>query len=815
VFLGLLLAASCSSESRTAFRLTVSFDAALSLDQLRVEAAPQGAPGDAAPPAPQLVPDSPAALHPGLTLVLLVPDAWVGETVDITVIGLSAGSEVARGQVSGVVKLHEVVELEVSLTAPCVSACTPGETRCEKGQLRFCQTDAQGCARFSASEPCPSTKPLCSGDVCAEKCGDQCTSGERRCRDAGYQVCGKSDAGCLDWGPVLGCGAGETCRASDGQCILDCGGKPCACKPADTQTCTNVGECKGGVRNCTNGEFGACEWQVGPMAEVCDGKDNDCSGTPDDNLVAPACDQQQGVCQGAVKKCGGASGWLACTDSDYSAWAQSKGLAYEAAETKCDGKDNDCNGKTDEPSGCCQPSCGTRKCGPDPVCGQSCGSCTAPATCDSSGQCTSAALGWSKRFGDADHDWGNSVAVDASGNVYVTGTFIGAVDFGSGSLQSAGAYDVFVASFAPSGAPGWSKRFGGGGYDFGKSVVVDASGNVCVTGTFEGAVDFGSGSLQSAGGDDLFVASFAPGGAPRWSKRFGGAHNDEGKAVAIDGIGNVYVTGSFDDTVDFGNGPLQSAGAQDIFLASFTSSSLPRWSKRFGIVGSDIGSSAAVDGSGNVHVTGYVTGAVDFGNGPLPYADWGDIFLASFTPSGTPLWSKSLGGAGYDQGSSVALDATGNVYVTGNFEGAVDFGTGSLQSAGARDVFVASFTPSGTPRWSKRFGGTGDDYASSVAVDGSGNVYVTGRFEGAVDFGTGSLQSAGAGDVFVASFTPSGTPRWSKRFGSTGDDYASSIAVDGAGKVYLTGSFQGTVDFGHGPLQSHGVEDIFLLQLVP
>jgi hypothetical protein len=268
------------------------------------------------------------------------------------------------------------------LTALCVSACTSDETRCEKGQIRFCQSDAQGCARFSAPEACPTDKPLCSGDVCAAKCSDQCTSGARRCRDAGYQVCGKSDAGCLDFGPVLGCGAGETCRVSDGQCVLDCGGKPCTCKPGDTQICTNVGECKDGMRSCVSGEFGACEWQVGPTAETCDGKDNDCSGTPDDNLVAPACDKQQGVCQGAVKKCGGGE-WLACTDSDYSAWATSKGLVYEAVETKCDGTDNDCNGKTDEPAGCCQPSCTGKACGASDGCGHACqaGSCQANATC--------------------------------------------------------------------------------------------------------------------------------------------------------------------------------------------------------------------------------------------------------------------------------------------------------------------------------------------------------------------------------------------------------------------------------------------------
>jgi hypothetical protein len=803
LLLSLLLLIGCSSESRTAFRLAVRFDAALSLDQLRVEAAPQGAPGGAAP---QLTPDPPAPLHPGLSLVLLVPDAWAGTTVDITVVGLSAGQETARGQVAGVVKLGEVVELEVSLGAPCQSACTPGETRCEKGQIRFCQSDAQGCARFSAPEPCPSDKPLCSGDACAAKCGDQCTSGARRCRDAGYQVCGKSDAGCLDWGPVLGCGAGETCRVSDGQCVLECSGQPCTCKPGETQTCADVGECKKGMRKCTSGEFGACEWQVGPAAETCDGKDNDCSSTPDDNLVAPACDKQQGVCQGAVKKCGGTSGWLSCTDSDYSAWAQSKSLVYEAAEMTCDGQDNDCNGKTDEPSGCCQPSCGTRKCGPDPVCGQSCGTCTAPATCDGSGQCATQPLGWSKHFGGAEEDLGLSVAVEGSANLYLAGSFRGIANFGNGPLQSAGSEDVFLASFASSGSPRWSHRFGGTGADGALGVAVDGAGYVYVVGSFSTSVDFGSGAVQSAGLTDIFMTSFTSGGTLRWAKRFGGTGADEAMGVAADGTGNVYVAGSFSSSLDFGSGAVQSAGGTDIFMASFTSAGALRWAKRFGSTGADRGARVATDGSDNGYLTGYYELAVDFGNGLLQSAGDADAFVLSFlTSNGAPRWSKRFGGAGYDVGNGLAVEASGNIYVSGQ----------SGPSFFPTDMFLVSLGADGVTRWSRNFAGSTQVLPFGLAVDSGGNVYATGGFGGLVDFGKGPLQSAGGWDVFVTSFTESGAIRWSRGFGGSGDDEGTGLAIDAAGSAYVSGDFEGSVDFGYGSLPSAGGRDIFLLQLPP
>jgi hypothetical protein len=163
------------------------------------------------------------------------------------------------------------------------------------------------------------------------------------------------------------------------------------------------------------------------------------------------------------------------------------------------------------------------------------------------------------------------VAVDRSGNVVVTGYFEGTVDFGGGPLTSAGFGDVFVASYSPAGAHRWSKRFGSSkSYGLGRGVAVDKSGNAVVTGDFEGTVGFGGAPLTSEGYSDIFVASFGPTGAHRWSRRLGDAGWEEGHDVAVDGSDNVVVTGHFGGTVDFGGGPLTSAGAGDIFVASYT-----------------------------------------------------------------------------------------------------------------------------------------------------------------------------------------------------------------------------------------------------
>ncbi len=159
--------------------------------------------------------------------------------------------------------------------------------------------------------------------------------------------------------------------------------------------------------------------------------------------------------------------------------------------------------------------------------------------------------------------------MDASGNVLVTGHFDGKMSLGDMPLVSAGGFDLFVAKFDPSGAHMWSKSFGDGGFQEGRSLVVDAPGSVLVTGRFNGVMNLGSGQLVSAGGYDLFVAKLDPSGGPLWSKSFGDVSLQEGHGIAVDASGNVLTTGRFSGTMDFGLGPLTSAGF-DLFVAKLT-----------------------------------------------------------------------------------------------------------------------------------------------------------------------------------------------------------------------------------------------------
>jgi hypothetical protein len=448
---------------------------------------------------------------------------------------------------------------------------------------------------------------------------------------------------------------------------------------------------------------------------------------------------------------------------------------------------------------------------------------------------------WAKRMGGTALDIGLSIAVDGSGNVYTTGYFYGTADFdpgaGTSNLTSAGESDIFISKLDAEGNLLWAKSMGGTGNDRGNSIAVDGSGNLYTTGIFRETVDFdpgaGTNNLTSEGLVDVFISKLDASGNVLWAKSMGGTGNDRGYSIAVDGSGNVYTTGLFVGTVDFdpgaGTSNLTSAGNQDIFISKLDAAGNFLWAKSMGGTSADFGWSIAVDGSGNVYTTGYFTEAADFDPGAgisnLTSAGSADIFISKLDASGNFLWAKSIGGTDFDYGKSIAVDGSGNVYTTGSFQGTVDFdpgaGISNLTSSGNLDIFILKLNAAGDFLWAKGIGGSFQDEGSSIAEDGSGNVYTTGIFEGTVDFdpgaGTSNLTSVGSRDIFISKLDAAGNFLWAKNMGGTDDDAGNSIAVDGSGNVYATGSFQGTADFDPGVgisnLTSAGDRDIFILKL--
>ncbi len=177
-----------------------------------------------------------------------------------------------------------------------------------------------------------------------------------------------------------------------------------------------------------------------------------------------------------------------------------------------------------------------------------------------------------------------------------------------------------------------------------------------------------------------------------------------------------------------------------------------------------------VDSSGNSYITGYFEGTVDFGGGNVTSAGAADIFILKLNSSGTFQWVNIFGGTSTDVGQGIAVDSSGNSYITGSFQGTVDFGSGDITPSGFDDIFVLKVNPSGTFQWVNTFGGTSIDVGEDITVDSSGNSYITGWFRETVDFGGGNVTSVGGADIIVLKLNSSGTFQWVNTYGGTSTD---------------------------------------------
>ena len=387
---------------------------------------------------------------------------------------------------------------------------------------------------------------------------------------------------------------------------------------------------------------------------------------------------------------------------------------------------------------------------------------------------------WAIAFGGRDPGEGAGIGVDSASNVYIAGYFQNTFDFGGGDNNPVGIgqRDIFVAKTNKDGGFVWAKAIGSDNIDEAKALAVEDDGSTYVTGRFRGTADFdpnaGVANRVSVGDDDIFVMKLNPNGALAWANSFGGITTDEGYGVAV-GANSVAATGFFSGTTDFDPA---NVGSADVLTSTAASR---------------------------------------------------DIFVASYNSAdGAFKWVNYVAGIGFnDRGDAAAIDAAGNVYITGYFGNAdTNFnpkGAPAIpEHASNRDVFVVKYNPNGVFQWVYAAGSTGSDVANAIAVDDAGNVYITGSFENSVDFdpdpdASAELISAGSDDIFVVALKASGAFNWAKRIGGVGSDQGTDIALDAEGRLNITGSFSSNVDFDPGngvtTLTSQGTEDAFAMIL--
>ena len=425
--------------------------------------------------------------------------------------------------------------------------------------------------------------------------------------------------------------------------------------------------------------------------------------------------------------------------------------------------------------------------------------------------------GWVSTFGDAQAQKALAVAVDASGAVYVGGWFRSTITVGTlPILTTAGGMDAFLVKYNSAGVVQWAKRFGDASDQALTHLAVDSSGNVNLAGTVAGSIDLGGGALTSAGGNDVFLGSVNTNGGHRWSRRFGNSANQIVNGLAVLPNKNVAVTGTFAGNIDFGTGNMASAGGNDIYLAQLTSSGTTVWAKRFGDTAEQWAAGLAADTAGNLALVASVAGTMNFGGGAYTSHGGYDAALALFGSSGTFVWNRFAGETNDQTPSGVCFALDGSPVVTGSFLGSMDLGGGLLTSAGGRDIFAAQFEASGSYLWSRRFGDAAEQTAQGIAEAASGGHILLGLNTGVVDFGGGAMTAVGTHDAVVAVLNDAGAYVSARAYGTTGSTLAASVASMPAGAgAYLAGYFTGTVNFGPGVSVSAGLEDAFLTQIVP
>ncbi len=353
---------------------------------------------------------------------------------------------------------------------------------------------------------------------------------------------------------------------------------------------------------------------------------------------------------------------------------------------------------------------------------------------------------WGTYYGGNSNDYGRATVEDPNGNVYLAGSSLSAEAIASGGHQitSGGNVDAMLVKFTADGTRLWATYYGGGMIDYGYGCDVDASGNVFLSGYTQSADNIGmDGHQNSLGGEtDGFLVKFNANGERLWGTYYGGTEYDNFWKCKVDADGNVYGAGTT---------------ASSFVIAT--------------------------------------EGGQQFVGGER------DGYLAKFAPDGTRLWGRYVGGALNDGGYDCALDALGNVYLAGmaSSENLIASNGHQNDLGGDNDGFLVKFAADGTRLWGTYYGGTGDDWAFSCAVDGNDDVYIAGTTWSETGIADGGHQntfmggSDNYGDVFLVKFTPDGTRLWGTYYGGDDDDVAWSCTTDASGNVYIAGVTMSTM----------------------
>lgn len=407
---------------------------------------------------------------------------------------------------------------------------------------------------------------------------------------------------------------------------------------------------------------------------------------------------------------------------------------------------------------------------------------------------------WAKQGTGTGHNEGKAVVSDQSGNIYVVGQYSGTATFGTISLYGG---NMFLAKYDDTGNVIWVRSVSGtityATYD----IDIDSDNNLYVTGTLSSSANFGGINLTTHGSNDVFIAKYNSSGNLIWAKNYGGSKYDDVKSVSVDGSHNIIITGSFYDNTDFGSGSYYSKGQSDIYVAKFDSSGTLSWFITNGGKGIDKGNGTALDKDGNIYIGGDFGDTCKFGNTTLIAQGMWDAFTVKFDANGNCIWAKQSVGTFDNVCNNICTDKFSNVYLTGSFGKTASFGTHSISAIGnTTDIYIVKYDSSGDCKWATKAGGSDYDHGFGLYVNSSSEVFVSGFYYHSATFGSHSI-SGKSHDIYVAKCSPAGSFEWVIGAGSFDYDECWSLTFSN-NTLIAVGGFTHAVSFGTHQLTAPG-----------
>jgi gliding motility-associated-like protein len=420
-------------------------------------------------------------------------------------------------------------------------------------------------------------------------------------------------------------------------------------------------------------------------------------------------------------------------------------------------------------------------------------------------QLLKAQTNWLRSAGGSNLDEALDVAYTSSGNhYYTTGGFSGNCNFTSQTLASSGLSDGFIAKYEDDGSPVWAKKFGGTSSDKSVAVVADNSGSAYVCGYYNGTATFGSISITASDSSDIFIAKYNGTGDIVWVKSAGGPNNDAAAGIALDLSGNVYVTGIFRGTANFGSNSLTSMNyasssnaSADVFITKLDNNGNFLWAKKGSTNGDEKATDICTDGQGGIYVCGQFSDDITF-DAVHPNTIDNAGFVVKYNASGQEQWFSRLA-ATQILPHALRSDTQNNIIVTGESIGQIlieSTNTLLVPTTNSQSIFVAKYSSSGNISWATEDGSVSYVTSRAIATGTQNEIYITGMFdciftEYSDELGDGLFNSAGYRDIFVARFSSTGTREWMRQYGGPREDYCSGIANGtAADHPIIAGSFE-------------------------